>query len=165
MVPSLGLQNEGKWGPMSLPLPPTMVELFEVMEKASHKLAPKCPTLFFTPSTKEPFTQGGHFTTHTTKLLSIHGKHVCALDMRHEFITCFEDFKGAKPELFTHGNTLVEAVARWIGNSTTTWAKAYDFKAHTRDMEEVMRVYPTFQAWMRSQARHAKSKRPRDPME
>lgn len=152
---------------MSLPLPPTMVELFEVMEKASHKLAPMCPTLFFTPSSKDPYTNEGkgNFSTHTTKLLSIHGKHVCALDMRHEFITCFEDFKGAKPELFTHGSTLVETVASWIGNSTTTWAKAYDSKAHTRGMEEVMRVYPTFQAWLRSHAKRAGSKRPRDPME
>lgn len=150
---------------MSIPLPPTMVELFEVLEKASHMLAPQCPTLFFTPSHKEPYTQQGTFSTLTTRLLSIHGHHVSALDMRHEFITCFEDFRGAKPELFTHGSRLVEAVARWMGNSPSTWAKAYDSKAHTRDMEEVMRVYHPFQAWMRAEARMAKSKRPRDPME
>lgn len=158
------MQNEGKWGGIAIPLPPSMVELFEVMEKASHHLAPTCPTLIFTPS-KAPYMEDCAFSQLTTSLLSIHGKHATALDMRHQFITAFEDFKVAHPEMFTKGSTLVEAVARWMGNSTTTWARAYDAKALSRSMEEVASVYPTFQEWVRTQARRAKTKRPRDPLE
>ena len=134
------------------------------MEKASHYIAPKCPTLFFTPS-KKPYLEDGAFSQLTTSLLSIHDKHATALDMRHAFITSFEDFKGAHPELFAKGSPLVEAVAKWIGNSTSTWTKAYDSKAQGRAMEEVAKVYPTFQEWVRTQAKKAKSKRPRDPLE
>lgn len=159
------LQNEGKWGAITIPLPPFMVEVFEVMEKASHHLAPKCPTLIFTPTTKAPYLEDGAFSQLTTALLSIHDKHATALGMRHQFITAFEDYRVAHPEVFSKGSLLVEAVARWMGNSTSTWAKAYDSKAKSRAMEEVARVYPTFQEWVRAQARRAKSKRPRDPLE
>lgn len=137
-----------------------MVEMFEVMEKASHHLAPKCPTLFFTRLEKAPYKEVGAFSQLTTK-----DRHANALDMRHEFITAFEDFKVAHPELFAQGSQLVEAVARWVGNSTTTWAKTYDSKAQSRSLEEVAKVYPTFQEWVRAQARQKKSKRPRDPLE
>ncbi len=164
-VHSMCLQNEGKWGSITIPLPPFMVEVMEVMEKASHHLAPKCPTLIFTPTNKAPYLEDGAFSQLTTSLLSIHGKHASALDMRHQFITAFEDFRMAHPEVFSKGSLLREAVARWMGNSTPSWAKAYDSKATSRAMEEVVTVYPTFQKWVRAQARRAKTKRPRDPLE
>jgi len=158
------LQNEGKWGAITIPLPPFMVGVLEMMEKASHHLAPKCPTIIFTPS-KAPYLEDAAFSQLTTSLLSINGKHATAMDMRHQFITSFEDFRVAHPEVFAQGSLLREAVARWMGNSTSTWAKAYDSKAKSRAMEEVATVYPTFQDWVRAQARRAKSKRPRNPLE
>ena len=158
------LQNQGKWGAITIPLPPFMVEVLEVMERASHHLAPKCPTLIFTP-TKAPYLEDGAFSQLTTALLSIHHKHATAMDMRHQFITAFEDYRVAHPEVFAKGSQVREAVARWMGNSTSAWAKAYDSKATSRAMQEVATVYPTFQEWVRAQARRAKTKRPRDPLE
>lgn len=38
--------KEQKHGPIDSPLAPAMVVVVELMEKASHFLAPECPTLF-----------------------------------------------------------------------------------------------------------------------
>lgn len=134
-----------------------------MMEKAHNCLAPNCPTLFLS-NYEEPFDQDT-MSQHAMWLLSIKDTHVCALDMRHEFITSYNDFKACNKALFGVDTTFDEAVASFLGNTPPTWAKAYDTKAHQRPMEEVMRHYPTFKEWVRVEAKRAKAKRPRNPLE
>lgn len=139
-----------------------MVHLFECMEKAHQIIAPKCPTLFSTKY-KEPFDKDT-ISQEAIYLLSLGDEHVCALDMRHEWITSYSDFKASNNGLFVSGDTLDGAMASYLGNTPPTWAKAYDNKAHMRPMEEVVKLYAHFKVWVKEEARRAKGKRARNPL-
>lgn len=156
------LQNEKAWGGYTLPLPKDLVHLFGWMEKAHQILGPKCPTLFMHKG-KAPFNEDT-ISQEAIWLLSIREVHVCALDMRHEWITTHNDFKASNQGLFGVGTTLDEAIAKFLGNSPPTWAKAYDSKAHMRPMEEVVKHYSHFKEWVKGEAKRAKSKRARNPL-
>lgn len=144
-------------------MPKELVHLFEVMEKAHNHLDPNCPSLFL-HSHQEPFNEDT-MSQEAMRLLSIKDTHVCALDMRHEFITSHNDFKACNKGLFEEDSTWDEAVSKFLGNSPPTWAKVYDNKAHMRPMEQVVKHYSAFKEWVKGEAKRAKAKRPRNPLE
>lgn len=133
-----------------------------MMEKASHFLAPHSISLLFNRH-KRPHSKE-HFSLDTTTLLSPKNMHTTATDIRHLFTEVFRDFLEAHDGVHGETTMLEGAAAHLMGNSPSSWDKAYDAKAKMRPILKVLALYPSFKAWVMDQARRDKGKRPRNPL-
>jgi hypothetical protein len=156
-------KNERKQGPATIPLPPTMVEVVTLLEKASLYLSPDCPTIFINKGGDPLF--GPHISIAAKDVLSFGSSKCTATDMRHEFTTCWRDLMDS-----AHGQVadmlarhLEGATAYMMGNSSAAWDATYDDNMRTRAKERVLKLYPKFQELMKAEAGMRRQVRPRNP--
>lgn len=155
-------KNERRDGSLTLPMGLDMVEVVEMMEKASKYLAPDCPSLLCGFGTKRPFDDAP-FSQFCTKVMSQDYKHTTATQMRHAFSTLHRDWqlsRGASQEAVDEEEV---AAAALMGNRPASWDATYDERARVRPMERVLAGYPAFKAWVKAKHAHKKQQRPRDP--
>ncbi len=156
-------KNSRKLGAAIIPLPDAMVEVVSLMERASHHLAPGCPTLFCNKS-GGPLV-GPHISIVAKDLLSMGNMKCTATDMRHEFSTNWRDFMDSvSGQLLGMVASHVEGAAAFMmGNSSASWDATYDDNMRTRAKDRVLKLYPKFQEFVVAEAKKKKQVRPRDP--
>jgi len=156
-------KNERKHGVAIIPLPPPMVEVVTLLEKASMHLAPECPTLFFNQK-GQPYS-GPHISIAAKDVLSLGSIKCNATDMRHEFSTNWRDFMdSASGQVVDMLARDVEGAAAYMmGNSSAAWDATYDDNMRSRAKERVLLLYPKFQEYVLAEASKRKQVRPRNP--
>lgn len=155
-------KNERKDGHLILPLADSIVDVLDMMEKASKHLAQDCPTIFMKPSKRLPFDDA-YFSQYCTSALSFGNRTSTATNMRHEFASWFRDFNSSQAASNNMQDDLEEAAATMMGNKPPSWDAAYDDKARIRPMEKVLAVYPAFKAWVMNEYATKRQQVPRDP--
>lgn len=155
-------KNERRDGGVVMPVAQGLVEPLAMLEKASTMLAPNCPTIFFKPSLKVPYSEE-YFSMASTSALSFDNLRCTATNMRHEFSTNWRDFQEAQATSNNQVDMLEGAAATMMGNKPPSWDAAYDDKAASRPMQQVLATYPAFKAWVKSEAAAKKRCLPRNP--
>lgn len=159
-------KNERKDGHIILQMPPSMVEVLDILEKASLHLAPDCPTIFCKTWAKVPFEEQ-YFSQYACSALTFDSKkRSTATGMRHEFVSKFRDFQSTRASTHKEQEELEEGAAMMMGNRPPSWNATYDDKVAMRPMEKVLAVYPAFKAWVLQEHEQASKRRKvaRDPL-
>lgn len=163
-------KNGSRLGPVDLPVAPEMVEVWELVEGASAFLGEGARGVWFPPTNYSLYgtdVYGDAYFSHVIgKALSGEGPWVAFLDVRSLWITAFSDYV-ARAELTPQDVTaamLKEAAASLCGNSTKTWLRSYDVRAHRRGYQRVMAHYPAFKQFVKEQHAHAQATLPRNPI-
>lgn len=147
-----------------------MVEAWELMESASHFLAPACPSLFFSVSKWE---QGGaavygeaYYSQVLSKAMVVDGLWVNCLEVRRQFATLWTDYL-AKAEFGPNDTTMVimrEGAAALMGNSSKVWDRNYDNKARERAYSRIIAHYPKFKEFVAEGHANELAMVPRNPI-
>jgi hypothetical protein len=163
-------KNGSRLGPVDLPVAPEMVEVWELIEGASAFMGQDARGIWFPPNNYALYGQDGYedayFSQIISKALSVTGEKVAFVDVRSLWITAFSDYVG-RAELSPQDVTaamLKEAAASLCGNSTKTWLRSYDVRAHRRGYQRVMGHYPAFKQFVKEQHAHAAATVARNPI-
>lgn len=163
-------KNGSRLGPVDLPVAPAMVEVWELIEGASAFMGQGARGIWFPTTNYDLYGQDvygdAYFSQIITNALAVTGQRLAFVDVRSMWITAFSDYVGSA-ELGPQDVTaamLREAAASLCGNSTNTWLKSYDVKAHRRGYQRVVGHYPAFKEFVKGQHAHAAATVARNPI-
>ena len=157
-------KNQRKTGAAITPVANDMVGVLNLLEQASSHLAPNCPTIWFSIQKKKPY--GDEYWSHVGMGVLTDGAITCtARDMRHEFATHWRNFVGQAPATVLQmlGQQMEAAAASLMGNTPSAWDATYDDDIMIRAKERVIKLYPKFVEYVKTEAAKKKQIRPRNP--
>lgn len=157
-------KNDRIHGAVTLPVAPEVVEVLTMLEQAASFLTPICPTIW-SSSFKEPY-QKDYWSQIGKAALSLGVGSPCnARELRHEFSTHWRDFIDHAPSnvLQMLGTQLEAAAAFLMGNTPAAWDATYDDNMRTRAKERVLKLYPNFVEYVKSEHNKKKQVRMRNP--
>ncbi len=158
------IKNEAIKGEQELPLSPSLLIPLTLLERATHTCMPSSHTLFH-DTWGLPY-KGSYFSNICSQALSFDGHHITANDVRHMFVTLWQDFI-SHPSTKLLDMTMQQmnaSAADLMLNSTDAWAIAYDDSIRERAINTTLALWPQFGEFVEQAHLDSISKEEWDPL-
>lgn len=157
-------KNEAIKGDQELPLSPSLLKPITLLEKGSQACMPSSHMLF---SDSWGLTyKGPYFSNIASKSISFDGHHITANDVRHMFVTLWQDFINhpSTKLLDLTMNSMNASAADLMLNSTQAWDIAYDDSTRSRAINTTISLWPSFVEFVKQAHLDTISKEEWDPI-
>lgn len=161
---ALHFKNEAIKGEQELPLSPSLLSPFTLLEQAIHAIYPASKLMFF--DTNGRLYKDAYFSYVCSKAISMKGMHLTANDVRHMFVTLWKDFVNS-PTTKLLDITIHQACASAADlmlNSTTAWSMSYDDTNRSRHTSTTLSLWPQFKAFVEQAHLDATSQKGWNPL-